>query len=413
MDYTTLPLASAKLGEASLQDDSPLMASLYHAVQAIPDRRRGQGKRYELALLICLLVLAKLAGQTTLSGATEWIRHRAESIARHFGLRRSQMPCQMTYCRMLASLDAKQLDELLAAFFTRWEAQQRCGNEPSRLPTPQGFREHAQLAIDGKTVRATSKQEHPLHLLSCYDVTTGTVLWHCNVEEKQNEISALKPLLTPTLIKGRILTLDAMHTQRELCAQVERWEGHYVLIAKDNQPTLAEDIADLFADSRPDRRRWVDAQTWDKAHGRLEHRHILCSPDLNAWFSKQWQGIEQVFRLERTTTLLKTGEIRHQVLYGLSNLPLRQAGAHQLLDLVRAHWRIENRLHWRRDVTLGEDTCQTRTGGMPDVLARLNSTVLSLMDRLGVRNVARQARYFDAHSEQAIHLLLTGQCFVF
>jgi predicted transposase YbfD/YdcC len=140
-------------------------------------------------------------------------------------------------------------------------------------------------AIDGKTVRATSKQEHPVHLLSCYDVTTGTILWQCNVQEKQNEISALKPLLTPTLVMGRILTLDTMHTQCEWCAKVHRWGGAYILFAKDNQFTLAEDIADLFEDRTPDRRRWVEAQTWDKGHGRLEHRRITC-----CMVSCLWQG---------------------------------------------------------------------------------------------------------------------------
>lgn len=412
MDYTTFPPPPVALSEEPLGEASPLL-SLYETLQSLPDPRRGQGKRYELALLVCLLLLAKLAGQTTLSAATEWIRHRSEKIAACFGLRRARMPCQMTYCRMLASVDAQVLDDLLAAFFIRWEAVQRCGSEPSRLATEQGYREHAQLAIDGKTMCATSKQDHPVHLLSCYEVTTGTVLWHCNVGEKQNEISALKPLMTPLLIKGRIFTLDAMHTQRELCAQVHRWEGGYVLIAKENQPTLTEDIADLFLDRTPDRRRWVEAETWDKGHGRLEHRHIICSPDLNEWFAKQWQGIAQVFRLERTACMLKTGELRHQIVYGLSNLPMGQTEAQRVLQLVRHHWYIENRLHWRRDVTLGEDACQTRTGAMPALLARLNSTVLSLMDRLGVRNIARQTRYFDAHFEQAIQLLLTGRCSVF
>jgi predicted transposase YbfD/YdcC len=147
-------------------------------------------------------------------------------------------------------------------------------------------------------------------------VTAGTVLWQCNVGEKENEISALRPLVTPALVKGRILTLDAMHTQRELCAQVQRGEGDYVLEASDNQPTLAEDIADLFADRTPDRQRWQEAETWEKSHGRLEHRHITCSPDLNDWFAKEWGGIEQVFCLQRTTTILKTGEVRHQMVYG-------------------------------------------------------------------------------------------------
>ena len=74
---------------------------------------------------------------------------------------------------------------------------------------------------------------------------------------------------------------------------------------------------------------------------------------------------------------------------------------------------IENRLHWRRDVTLGEDGCQTRTGAAPSILAQLNSAILGLMDRLGVHNVARQLRFFDAHLDQAIQALLTGNCTVY
>lgn len=231
--------------------------------------------------------------------------------------------------------------------------------------------------------------------------------------EKEHEISALKPLLTPQLIKGRIFTVDAMHTQRARCAQIHRCAGDYLLLAKDNPPTLQEDIADFFEDRTPDRRRWQQAETWDKAHGRLEHREIICSPDLNDWFAKQGEGIEQVFRLERTVRLLRTEKLRHEVVYGLSSLSMRQAPPERMLSLVRDHWAIEHKLHYRRDVRLGEDACQTRTGPVPGLLAQLKSSVLSLMDRAGVRNVARQMRYFDAHVEQALTLGLTGSCSVF
>jgi predicted transposase YbfD/YdcC len=322
-----------------------VVTSLYGTLRHLSDARRSQGKRYELALILCLLVLAKLAGETSLSAATEWIRHRAAVLAAQFGLRRTSMPCQMTYCNVLARVDAKHLDELLAPFFVRWEAKPRCGAEPSRLHTPAGRADHAHLAIDGKTLGGTTSQPHPVHQLSCDEVATGIVFWHCDVGEKENEISALKPLLTPQLIKGRIFTLDAMHTQRLLCAQIHRGEGDYLLVAKDNQPTLHEDIADLFEDRSPDRRRWKHAQTWDKGHGRLEHRHITCSPDLNDWFAKEWQGIEQVFRLERIARILKTNHIRHEVVYGLSSLPMRQAPPERMLCLIRDHWAIENKLH--------------------------------------------------------------------
>ena len=410
MDYTTLP---SQTPLATDEENLQMVFSLYEALQELPDTRRAQGKRYELAFILCLLLLAKLAGQKSLSGATQWLRHRRVTLAHRFGLHRTCMPCQMTYCNVLAKVDAVRLDSILSAFFQRWEAQTRCGEEPSRLLTPTGHADHSHLAIDGKALRATSKQEHPVHQLSCYEVTTGRVLWHCNVQEKHNEISELRPFLTTELVKGRILSLDALHTQRALCAQVHQLEGDYLLIAKDNQPTLREDIADFFEDRTPDRRRWQQAETWDKGHGRLEHRQIVCSPDLNEWFAKDWQGIEQVFRLERTVRLLKSGEVRHEVVYGLSSLALSKAPAARILTLVREHWAIENRLHWRRDVTLGEDACQTRTGASPSILAQLNSTILSLMDRLGVHNVARQMRYFDAHLGQALDLLLTGHCCVY
>lgn len=91
MDYTTLPLNCAQVRQDPLSEEGALVTSLYQALQTLPDPRRGQGKRYELALLICLLLVAKLAGQTSLSAATEWIRHRSKQVASSFGLRRTSM----------------------------------------------------------------------------------------------------------------------------------------------------------------------------------------------------------------------------------------------------------------------------------------------------------------------------------
>src|SRR6266487_5272991 len=113
MDYTTLSIPT----DVRMVAEPSAVTSLYEALHQLSDPRRGQGKRYELALILCLLVLAKLAGQTSLSGATDWIRHRAAALADHFGLRRKSMPCQMTYCNVLARVDAKHLDELLAQLY--------------------------------------------------------------------------------------------------------------------------------------------------------------------------------------------------------------------------------------------------------------------------------------------------------
>ncbi len=342
MDYSPLPLPSEKLEEG--QQKQLMQSSLYVALQALADRRRGAGKCYPLPVLICLLLLAKMAGETRLKGASEWVRLRAEPLASSFDLKRTAMPCQMTYTRLLQSLDAAVLTELLAAFFTRWEAQQRYGEEPSRLQTPQSARQHNHCTIDGKVVKATARQEQRVHQLAAYDVKTGVVHFQVNVQEKENEISALKPLLPASFIKGRNFSLDAMHTQRELCARIVRFGGYYLLVAKDNQPTLAQDLADFFNDPPPDG-RFEQAESWDKAHGCLEHRHISTSPELNEWLADRWAGVEQVFRIEQKTTLLKSGQQRHEVVHGITNLPHKQAGALTLLTLKRDHWGIENRLH--------------------------------------------------------------------
>jgi hypothetical protein len=121
-----------------------------------------------------------MAGQNTLKGATEWVRLQAETLAICFGLKRSALPCQMTSKRILEVTDAQVLNDLLSAFFTRWEAQQRCGNESSRLQTEAGHRKHEQVAIDGKAIRATSQQAHRVHQLGAYDVVTGVVHFQVN-----------------------------------------------------------------------------------------------------------------------------------------------------------------------------------------------------------------------------------------
>ncbi len=159
MDSTTL-LSKTPL---TPDEESLPLTSLYEALQELADGRRTQGRRYSLAMILSLFILAKLAGQKNLSGATQWLHHRRVALAERFGLRRPRLPCQMTYCNVLARVDAVQLDKIVPAFFLRWEAQSRCGEEPSRLLTPSGYADHSHLAIDGKTLRATSTQEHPVH----------------------------------------------------------------------------------------------------------------------------------------------------------------------------------------------------------------------------------------------------------
>ena len=102
------------------------------------------------------------------------------------------------------------------------------------------------------------------------------------------------------------------------------------------------------------------------------------------------------------------GQVHREVVYGLTSLSPHRAPARRLNHFVRRHWAVENEVHWRRDVTLGEDSCQSRTGKVPQMLATLNNVVLALMQMLAVSNVAGQMREFAAFPEQALRLLLSS-----
>jgi hypothetical protein len=195
-----------------------------------------------------------------------------------------------------------------------FEAQQRCGTEPSPLQTSQSHRDHEHLAIDGKPLRATSTQAHQVHLLGCYDVTTGTVLWPCEVQENQQEIRALHPLLTPSLVKGRMLTLDAMPTEAGgVRSGTSFGEGPLRSGPGTTTPRSLRRVPICLSITS---RIGVGGHKRRRGTKRMDDWSIDRSPGApiwNDWCGKQWQGSEHVVQLERTTYRLKTEEIPHQI----------------------------------------------------------------------------------------------------
>src|SRR5215471_12790928 len=149
MHYNTL-----SAGLAPVQDWQEIDAlSLYHVFEQITDQRHLRGKRYNLALVLSLLILGKLAGMTTLTGIAEWVRWRADWLRQVLPGAREQFPCVATYSKVLRAVDADQFTQVLASWLTRLEAARRCGAEPSRLLAQPAARElHTQVALDGKTL---------------------------------------------------------------------------------------------------------------------------------------------------------------------------------------------------------------------------------------------------------------------
>ena len=410
MDYITVvdPIAQAQ----DVQELDPY--SVYAQLQAVTDPRKKRGVRYSVALILTLIVLAKLAGETTLSGTSQWVRLRGDWLAAQLQLSRTTFPCAATYSNVLKRVDAQEVTLLIQQCLTRRLSPKKEaeGTTVGALATHQQQTQH--VALDGKTLRGT--RDHwqegftALHLLAMYEVGSGLVLAQQPVEQrKENEIVGAPRLLSRETVSGRVITADAMHTQRAFCRLLLALGGHYILIAKDNQPSLHQDIALFFEDPQADRTQWRTMTMCEKGHGRLERRTLTTSTELSDYFHKEWEGIAQVFHLQRTITVIKEGIPRTHDVYGLTSLSPTQADPHKLAQFVRSHWAIENRLHWRRDATLKEDQSLVHVPGAPEVLAALNNAVPALMDSLSVTNVRSQMRIFAAQPQLALHLLLSGR----
>jgi predicted transposase YbfD/YdcC len=202
------------------------------------------------------------------------------------------------------------------------------------------------------------------------------------------------------VIQGRIFTMDALLTQREIARTILEGGGDYVMIVKENQPKLFTDLQELFAE--PGARPFIadEVTITNKGHGRIEQRRLRTSLDL-ADFS-DWPGLQQAFILERQALILRTGELRQETVYGITSLSAPPAQAKTLLSLTRGHWTIENRAHWVRDVTFGEDASQVRKGNLPQLMAALRNCIINLFRLHAIRYIPDGFDYFAARPFEAL-----------
>jgi predicted transposase YbfD/YdcC len=382
--------------------------SLYLALEQVQDRRGKKGKRYPLAFILTLIILGKLAGETKIEGIIDWINYRKGEIRKLLNWPKD-FPSYNTYTNALSHCDAEEVVKALAHVILKARAVghdninyskwiEKIANSGENL---------VHTAMDGKVMRGTmkhAKDDQPeVWLLSLYECRSGIVLAQKNYKSFENEKSAGLAILHPALVKGRIITTDALHSYREWCAIVHVYGGYYLAIINGNNPAVQRDLAKFFEDDGIDRNEWQYFKKVQKGHGRLEVREIWTSTQMNEFFEREWAGASQVFMIKRT---IKDGdEIREEIFYGITNLTRKKASSERLLELNQEHWHIENRLHYRRDVTLGEDAGQVRVKGAPEVLAAINGGILALMDYLGVTNVAKQMRYYCANPREIIKLL--------
>lgn len=245
------------------------------------------------------------------------------------------------------------------------------------------------ISIDGKELRSAKRGGNPrVHLLAACTHDTGLVLGQINVSHKTNEITCLPDLLEQLSehhdLAGRVITLDALHTQRDTARLItDTYGAHYVCTLKGNQPTLHSQVKDLPWTSIP-----IADTTIDTSRGRVVIRKLQVATPRDRVLP-DWPGLAQIGRLVRERTI---GSVHStEIVYVLTSLPQFLAGSGFLADTLRGHWTVENKVHWVRDVTFNEDKNQIRTGGAPRNLAALTNAVITAFRVAGLQKIRETA----------------------
>jgi predicted transposase YbfD/YdcC len=257
-------------------------------------------------------------------------------------------PCAATLHTILRHVNRDECEARLGTW-----ADSVAGNLPTAPETPE-----VAMALDGKTLRGSTKQGAPgTHLLSALMHHGGVTLANQAVDDKTNEITAVETILQRLVLEGRMVTMDALLTQRQVAQTIVDKGGNYGMIVKENQSRLRAAIALVFT-LPPVGDRQATARTIDLGHGRIEPRNITTSETLVGY--SDWPGLAQVFALGRHVILPKTGEERVEGVYGITSLRPERATPERLLALVQGQWQIAHKSHWVRDVTFDEDRSQVR-----------------------------------------------------
>lgn len=366
-------------------------SSLVEILAEIPDPRKALGRRYPLVAMLTLVCVGLLCGYRSIYAISEWGANYGATYLERLGFNEHGYPAQATWYRVLRLIDVDVVEEKVRKWLE------------ALLKTKEG--QLLGLSIDGKTLRISQKMgAKGSHLLSAVIHGLGVTVGQWPVDEHTNEIGMMNTVLLDLALEGRVVTTDALLTQKDVTETIIDRGGDYILPIKGNQPETEAILSEWF-DTPPAPYEPPNqcARTIDKGHGRLTTRSIQTNTALNDYLN--WPGLAQTFKLTRRRVSLKTGTVETETIYGLTSLSPERATPLDLLTFIQLHWTIENKLHWVKDVTMDEDHCQLRTGRTHQLMALFRNLTLSLLRLRSDRAIASSFRSLAAQPHLAIDLV--------
>jgi predicted transposase YbfD/YdcC len=396
-------------------DPLSMASSLLNRLRQVPDPRRLRGLRHPLLVILVLTACATLVvGNDSVTAIRQWAARTPQDVLHRIGARfnpllgRYTVPSERTFRRVLTGLDGDALDTATcgyAADVVRGDAplpviaaaqgepaereRRRAAARAVTHPAPAGLL--PAVAVDGKLLHGTRTPAGQVFLVAAITHDRGVVLGQRQVPDKRGETTVIADLLTPLDVAGMLLTLDALHTTKKTARLITGpLDADYLLILKGNQPLTHQAAQTLLTGTDTEFADHTDIHN-DRGHGRTERRTLRVAPCDDTLFP----GARQVFRLRRDTGGLDGVRTSKDIIHGIVSLDAGRASPQHLNHYARGHWTVENRLHWTRDVTFGEDDSQLRTGTAPRALATFRNLTLNTFRLAGRANIAHARR--DLH----------------
>ena len=370
-------------------------SSLIVHFSVLPDPRRDINKKHLLIDIVVIALAAAISGAEGWNEVEEFGRLR-EKWLRSFLALPYGVPSHDTFRDVFMRLDPREFGKCFLAFVDDLSAEQK----------------EKTIAIDGKSLRRSFDKaagKSVLHLVNAWSSELGISLGQVAVAEKSNEITAVPKILDVLDLKSATVTLDAMGCQTEVAAKVCDRGGDYVLAVKENQKGLFDEIDDFFRLSEAEHFADVTYESFEcveKDHGRIETRKYYLAHDLDVISNRMaWKNLRGLGMVISTRQVNGTNSYARR--YFITSHG--EGKIKRFAKSVRAHWAVENNLHWCLDVVFHEDACRKRKDNSAENFASIRKLALTLLKKETSRKLSvRGKRHLATMSQDYLDTVLFG-----